>query len=1271
MTSPRSYIAIPLLLAVAGGGYWLYNANAIQATGGLSQVPLNSSVTVPPAFVMAVDDSGSMTFQTLFPGADGAAFWDYGSRATNGYFIGSGANLRMRTANDIEFNGNNPTNGDMNGFHHTIPSPGYRIDTSRRAIAPIDNFGFARSPEYNPAYFDPTVLYSPWKQPDGSNQIVSYPAASTTATRVDPDDATPTINLGSNWRANSSDDEYFLVPQGATLPKDTIYYIKNNCGGLTNAGSWRTLGAAVQLTAACNVAIQYYPATFYLSSATAGAAFGYTGTPVRAVNACGNGCDLYRYEIKAENYSAGKHAEALQSFANWFSFYGNRNRALKAAMTLALETTEQMRVGMFTINSGGNNRNYGNVTMRDMSVSADKAAFYRDQLLKIEASGGTPNRYAVDHVGKQFQRTDNGAPVKYACQINAGMLFTDGYSNSGGPASGAQDADMPAPLADRVADTLADTAAKYYKLNLRPDFVAGKVPVPDACKITPNDPKLDCRADPHMNFYGVTLGAKGDIYGQLYNPDTNTPDPYNGWQPPWAAREDDRPSTVDEIWHATMNARGKFINASTPADITSAMRAILASVGGGQTPSGTLGLTGAFIGSGDNTLSVQPDYTSANNATDWYSHLTGFKGTQVGGNVTFTRKWDAADQIKAQGTGRTIRFGKTTTGVVKPTVADFTATALGTTDANVQAALCADALQNCAGKFNRIVGGVTGAEAVAYLRGDTSLEATKLRKRTTLLGDIVNSAPVVSSRGDDYGYTGLRSNDGATADVLNYATYLKTKRDSARVPYVYVGANDGMFHSFNGETGNESFAYIPSTSVGHMGNLLFPYRAADRNDQVFQHRYFVDGLVTVSDVHDGAAWKTMVAGSVGAGGRGVFALDVSNPAALNVLWEINDKVGDANGAKDIGSVLGKIAIVPVKQAGNVIKWKAIFGNGYDSVNGKAVLFVVDMADGTVARITAEETGGTLPTRSKNGLGNVIVIDRYQGTSTTALRDGFADTVYAGDLNGAVWKFDLRSNTVALGGKPLFIARYNDDYAQRQPILGGLEATAYGDDVMVLFGTGSFSFADDPTDKTMQSVYGIIDRNAVVTGRSALQAQYVYEDVDSTGAVLRYTTESRLDAAKQGWYVNLGVDAARNGNPIATGERFIGNPRVQNGILFFPTYDPNTTDGCSTAGGNWLYGLNALSGAANMSNGRINSPTGDRFGNKVGAIKPKGGGNSSAPNKDISVVATPKSDILPANATEEQIKDAIASKCSVMVQTAGSPPIYLPRPCGRQSWRQIR
>ncbi|MGH8081775.1 MAG: pilus assembly protein, partial [Lysobacter sp.] len=1047
MNSLRQFLAGSLLAVAAGAAYLHYQADAAQAEGGLAQAPLNSVVAVPPAFVMAVDNSGSMTFQTLFPGADGAAFWDYASAASNGYFIGSGANARLRTLNDINYtvdgNGNIvPQNDDMNNFHYVIPSVSYKLG-GRYAIAPLDNFGFARSSEYNPAYYNPDTVYPVWKEPDASNAIVNYPNADTTNTQVEPGSIANTINLFSVWRQNATD-QLFQLPRGTRLPSDTVYYSPSRCGGLTT-GSWTTVPKGPQgqiisqeVTASCAVGIGYWPATYYMKSKLAGKASGYTVDPEQATNACGSGCHLWRYRIAPGNYATTADFDrARQNFANWFSFYGNRNRAMKAALTIAFENTEQMRVGMFTINTIPYNaaradpQPYSDVIMRDMSSATDKTRLYDDNILQLTSIGGTPNRFAVDQIGKQFERrvtaNDRNPPIKHACQINAGMLFTDGYSNLGGPdVIDFSDASMPLPLRDAHPNTLADIAAKYYLKNLS-NLPLGQVPVPkEDCAANPNNPKIDCRTDPHMNFYAVTLGATGNIYGNTYNPDTNQPDPFTT-TPGWQARTDNSPATVDELWHATLNARGRFINARTPADITSAMKSIIGSLGSGSMPASGTGLTGSRIGT--NTLSVVPEYAIENNSTDWYGKL---KASRLDASGQFVQIWEASAGL---GAGRTIKYGKSVSASLAPTVSDFAASNIGN---DLSAALCNDALQNCAGKFGKIAGGVTVDQAVAYLRGAKTHEGGKLRKRTTLLGDIVNSSPLVSGATDDYGYTAL---DG---DRLHYATYLNAKRTGGRKPFVYVGANDGMFHAFDGTDGREAFAYIPTTSLGHMGNLLFPYKPDDKLDQVFKHRYYVDGQITVQDAYLTDAWKTVLVASVGAGGRGVFALDVTDQSTLSVLWELNDRASAANGGNDIGSVMGEAAIVPVRDGAGNVAWKAIFGNGYGSVDGRAVLFVVDMATRAVTRIRAEETGADRPTRTGNGLGNIVVVDRYTGATGVAAQDGFADTVYGGDLNGAVWKFDLRSNEVALGGKPLFVARNNDDFSKRQPITGGFEATSAGE-----------------------------------------------------------------------------------------------------------------------------------------------------------------------------------------------------------------------------------
>src|SRR5690606_15060623 len=153
-----------------------------------------------------------------------------------------------------------------------------------------------------------------------------------------------------------------------------------------------------------------------------------------------------------------------------------------------------------------------------------------------------------------------------------------------------------------------------------------------------------------------------------------------------------------------------------------------------------------------------------------------------------------------------------------------------------------------------------------------------LRQRTTKLGDIVHSSPVVSTPNDDYGYRTLGTYGGVNYGST-YGTYLSGK--DGRTPMVYVGANDGMLHAFNGtfdgtNGGREVFAYVPTTALGHMGNLLIPNDPLDQIDQKFQHRYYVDGPVVVSDAHlGGDGWRTVLVGTAGAGGRSVFGLDRS------------------------------------------------------------------------------------------------------------------------------------------------------------------------------------------------------------------------------------------------------------------------------------------------------------------------------------------------------------------------------------------------------------
>jgi len=185
-----------LLSALAGAlatGYVVYSAFADQGHGALAQQPLNNMVHVPPAFVMAVDDSGSMTFQTQFPGRDGGALWDRDSSSEPySFFHTSGTNKGKLRASTTS-----------RQFVHVAPYPAPRQSNpgnDNAAIPPVDTFGFSRSHVYNPAYFNPFIEYEPWVDADGN----PWPEADPDDTRVDPRNASQTVGLTEQRRSSSS-----------------------------------------------------------------------------------------------------------------------------------------------------------------------------------------------------------------------------------------------------------------------------------------------------------------------------------------------------------------------------------------------------------------------------------------------------------------------------------------------------------------------------------------------------------------------------------------------------------------------------------------------------------------------------------------------------------------------------------------------------------------------------------------------------------------------------------------------------------------------------------------------------------------------------------------------------------------------------------------------------------------------------------------------------------------------------------------------------------
>ncbi len=694
-------------------------------------------------------------------------------------------------------------------------------------------------------------------------------------------------------------------------------------------------------------------------------------------------------------------------------------------------------------------------------------------------------------------------------------------------------------------------------------------------------------------------------------------------------------------------------------------------------PSGALSVSGARLGAG--SFTVTPSFSVLSEGTDWVGDLRAFRINSVGSAGDLL--WSAADEMPSTDAEAAARNILTSLGAVDDSnrterVVEFRALNLGGTTAAQFGSLG----YGNAAIINIFGGSTTPDQMVTYLRGATALEGgikgvAPFRERSSILGDIVNSTPVIASANDNFGWA---SAEGLPSGLrTSYEAYLGPSGKGDRPSFVYVGANDGMLHAFNGSTvecnlpdgtasvcatarsGEEEFAYIPNSVLGNLGLLA---------DPEYTHHYYVDGGIAVSDVHDGSAWTTVLAGSSGAGGKGVFGLNIADPTSFDsgdVLWEINETTPVVG--PDVGHVMGAPVIVPLDEG----RWVALFGNGYNSINGRATLLVVDMMSGLVIDNIVADDG----VNTANGLGNIAAIDTDG--------DGLVDTVYGGDLHGNVWKFDFGTespynHSLAFNGSPLFVA--TDADGARQPITSGLEVSAGpGSGVSVFFGTGSYFQAGDHSldqGQQVQSLYSIWDDGTPVAGDRDVILQQQSITSESLGSpATRTSSQNTVNYLTQrGWYLDLRVGT---GDAAAVGERFIGTPRLQNGKVFFTTYVP-LGDPCVPGGRNWLFSLNAITGAAAMSQVSLD-PDGDPpacAGADCAGISLSDG----APIRDTSVIIPPPGTVpglaggcvpgTPGCATPTD-PDDVYQRCTLIIRASGAPPLYLPRPCGRQSWRQVR
>ena len=815
-------------------------------------------------------------------------------------------------------------------------------------------------------------------------------------------------------------------------------------------------------------------------------------------------------------------AEEQTNFANWFSYYKTkRGLAIGTVAQAFANLPGNFRVGWGALSKGsspvdGQPSKYiaQGVRRWDQTVTLNgktqtTAQHFMDWIAKIGTAGDTTLREELEAVGTYFKRTDNAGPwgnspgdatdqtAQLSCRRNYHLAVTDGgwtkyalATNRGNVDGTNQGGNYIAskPYSDAWSNTLADISMYYWANDLRPDMA-------DTVNGTATDPANWQHLTNYYLMFNLSKTIDGDSATDMQALTNGT----KSWPDPTSATATES-QKIDDTLHAALNSRGKLFHVTGPESVVNAISSIQRDMSNSRGGSDAqVQVSGQYLT--QTSKKFKPSYTTI----PWGGDLGAFNLNADGSEGTLA--WSATDRLRVNLPADRKIF----------TMSGSTARAFSKNDlpsVNAGVTQTSADLQNLAN----------------YIRGDRSLEGQGYRYRGSALGDIINSSPLLMGSGLDSQY------DLSTgAGYSSYRSFLTAKK--ARPERVYVGANDGMLHAFNANTGDEDFAYIPSSQLGKFFNLASP---------TYSHRYFVDGQITELDAYDttAAKWRNIVATSTGAGAKTVFAINVPTganaaaPGATDVLWEISDTT---SGFSELGHTLSKFEAGLMRNG----QYAVLINNGYASASGQASLFIVNALTG--ALIKKIDTGaGANTTTNKNGLGGVRVI-------RNAAREIVA--AYAGDLKGNMWKFDLSDTntsnwnlafTPQVAKKPLFKTSLPITAAPgliTHPLKG----------LMVIFGTGKMFESSDPGTAERGYIYGIWDNDLV--GTSALASSnnladsstLVAQTLTSTdvqqpdGSTKTFYTASNNSvdyAAKRGWYAQL-----------AASERVIYDPQPALGRIY--------------------------------------------------------------------------------------------------------------------------
>jgi len=897
-----------------------------------------------------------------------------------------------------------------------------------------------------------------------------------------------------------------------------------------------------------------------------------------------------------------------QNFANWYTYYNTREKLVKASISHAFADFGPD----FKINWQSFSSWFEEPYNMSLFENTHREDFY-DWLFNVETNNGTPLRRAVREAGEMFEEDGGGTSNPYydanfmgelACQQNFHIAMSDGGWNSTRGVDTNEDnvsQTLPAlangdvveyrpnnwPMRMYAGDddeTLADTAFRYWHEDLRDDLdnevptyiedytssngTTVVVPLGKQWWELPElfwNPSNDPASWQHMVNYNIGVGLTGAL-----NPETDLMAIRDGTLA-WTD-VDSTGGKVDDVWHASLNSRGKFFGANDPEQLASALSNVVSNIitrrgraSAGSVSSSVLSASSLSFRSGFDT-----------------SNWTGFVvASTINNDGTFGAvQWDASCLL----TGGSC----TSTGLFE-TVRDPTTRNIFTYSNGAKHGFSSSLPSSLSGDLLDVSflqdilasnpSSFTPIDVVNYLRGDRTQEQQnggQFRNRVSILGDVINSTAKLV-RGPNASYSDHKWVEG-TAEQINFSSnpnngydYFR-QQNKNRENILLVGANDGMLHAFgaglinSASGGKEHWAYIPSQSIEKIGELL---------DPSYQHASYVDTAPVVKDSYlcSGltCSWSTVAVGGMRNGGKLFYALDLGGDTTQepDVLWEFTDDDDPDMGFTYSAATISRVFNPSTKES----KWVAFLPNGYNSTNQKAVMYAVDLKTGTLLHKWTNNIGSL---SNPNGMGTAVAADYISYTSnggTSYASDQATDFVYAGDLHGNIYKFDVLD---IFSGGAVSSAEILFDGSPDQPITTALSLFTPDDttqDIIITFGTGKYIELEDRSivSTPTQYIAGIRDNKDSTFSYSGFSdSKLVSQEITSQSSGFRKISSNPVNSM-QGWKLELKDQ----------GERMVSQMSRNNQLkhLSLITIIPKGVDPCLPGGESWFMSLNAKTGGA--------------------------------------------------------------------------------------------